>query len=191
MAMKTTLKAILTAGAALLAAPAFAATGPFFSLRNTDFIVTLAFLLFVGVLIYYKVPALLGGLLDKRAAGIKADLAEARSLRDEARRLLDSYNAKQKEMQEQADRIVSSARIEAERNAVETRAEIDRSITRRLKGAEDQIASAEASAIRQVRDQAVNIAVATASDVVAKQMTATRSADLIDAAIAEVSAKLH
>ena len=52
------------------ASPAFAAGDSFFSLANTDFVVLIAFLLFVGVLFYYKVPSLLGGLLDKRAAGI-------------------------------------------------------------------------------------------------------------------------
>ena len=49
----------------LAASPAFAATGPFFSLRNTDFIVTIAFLVFVGLLLYFKVPSAIGKLLDK------------------------------------------------------------------------------------------------------------------------------
>ena len=55
-----------------------------FSLGNTDFVVLLAFLLFVGVLIYLKVPGLLMGLLDKRADTIRAELDEARALREEA-----------------------------------------------------------------------------------------------------------
>ncbi|MGL4309106.1 MAG: F0F1 ATP synthase subunit B [Paracoccaceae bacterium] len=175
----------------LAASPALAATGPFFSLRNTDFVVTLAFLLFVGVLLYLKVPALIGGLLDKRAAGIRADLEEARNLRDEARKILDSYEKKQREVQAQADRIVATARTEAQRAADDAKVELERSIQRRLKGAEDQIASAEASAIREVKDKAVTVAVATASELLGKQMTATRSADLIDDAIAQVAAKLH
>ena len=50
--------------AGLLASPAFAADGPFFSLRNTDFVVLIAFLLFVGILMYLKVPGLLMGMLD-------------------------------------------------------------------------------------------------------------------------------
>lgn len=175
----------------LAASPALAATGPFFSLRNTDFVVTLAFLLFVGVLLYLKVPALIGSLLDKRAAGIRADLDEARNLRDEARKILDSYEKKQREVQAQADRIVATARTEAQRAADDAKVELERSIQRRLKGAEDQIASAEASAIREVKDKAVTVAVATASELLGKQMTATRSADLIDDAIAQVAAKLH
>ena len=103
--MRLTLSTLL---AGMVASPAFAATGPFFSLRNTDFIVLLAFLLFSGILIYFKVPTLLIGMLDKRADGIKTELEEARALREEAQTLLASYERKQKEVQDQADRIVSS-----------------------------------------------------------------------------------
>ncbi len=72
-----------------------AATGPFFSLGNTNFIVLIAFLLFVGVLLYIRVPGMLTGMLDKRAVQIKADLDEARALREEAKTILASYERKQ------------------------------------------------------------------------------------------------
>ena len=68
-----------------LTSPAFAASGPFVSLKNTNFVVLLAFLLFIAVLIYLKVPSLLGGMLDKRAEGIKSELDEARALREKLR----------------------------------------------------------------------------------------------------------
>ena len=84
----------------LSATPAFAASGPFLSLGNTDFVVLLGFILFGVVLVYFKVPGILGGLLDKRAEGIKSELDEARALREEAQALLASYDRKQREMQE-------------------------------------------------------------------------------------------
>ncbi|GAB4388415.1 F0F1 ATP synthase subunit B [Albidovulum sp.] len=173
------------------ASPAFAASGPFLSLRNTDFVVTLAFLLFVGVLIYFKVPQLIGGLLDKRAAGIKADLDEARALHDEARSILASYERKQKEVEAQAERIIETAKREAMAAAEQAKEELRLSIARRIAAAEEQIASAEAAAIREVRDQAVAIAVAAAGEVIAAEMPATQKARLVDEAIKEVSAKLH
>lgn len=176
---------------ALTATPAMAASGPFFSLRNTDFVVTVSFLLFVGVLVYFKVPSLLGNMLDKRAAGIKSDLDEARALHDEARSILASYERKQKEVQEQAERIVETAKREAMAAAEQAKEDLKASITRRLAAAEDQISSAEAAAVREVRNSAVNIAVAAAGDLIAKQMSATEKNKLIDAAIGEVETKLH
>ena len=60
-----------------------------------------------------------------------------------------------------------------------------------MAAAEDQIASAEAAAVKEVRDQAVMVAIAAARDVIAKQMTAADGNKLIDDAIAQVDAKLH
>ncbi|MFM2391891.1 MAG: hypothetical protein RLZZ437_3446 [Pseudomonadota bacterium] len=175
----------------LSATPALAAGDVFFSLRNTDFVVLIAFIVFVGILIYFKVPGKIGAMLDARAAQIKAELDEARSLRDEARALLATYDRKQKDVQEQSERIIASAREEALASAAQAKADLKASIERRLAAATDQIASAEAAAIRQVREQAVSVAVAAAGDVLAKQMTAEAAAGSIDAAIAQVDAKLH
>jgi len=177
--------------ASLAASPALAASGPFFSLRNSDFVVLIAFLVFIGVLVYFKVPGLLGGLLDKRAATIKGELDEARALREEAQAVLASYERKHKEVQEQADRIVATAKREAEAAAEDAKAKLAMSIDRRLKAAEDQIASAEASAVREVRDRAISVAVAAAGDLLAKQMKAADRNKLIDSAIGEVETKLH
>ncbi|MCB1339356.1 MAG: ATP F0F1 synthase subunit B, partial [Maritimibacter sp.] len=87
---------VLALAAMAAATPAFAASGPFFSLHNTNFIVLLAFIVFLAVLVYFKVPAMVAGMLDKRAAGISAELAEARALREEAQTILASYERKQK-----------------------------------------------------------------------------------------------
>ncbi len=174
-----------------MANPAFAAKGPFFSLQNTNFVVLIAFILFCAVLIYLKVPSLLGGMLDKRAEGIKSELDEARALREEAQTLLASYERKHKEVQEQADRIVAHAKEEASEAAARAKEELKVSIARRMQAAEDQIASAEAGAVKEVRDQAIVIAVAAAKDVIAKQLTADDANKLIDESIGEVEAKLH
>ena len=176
---------------ALFATPAMASTGLEFSLQNTNFVVLIAFIAFIGILIYMKVPAKLTGMLDARAATIKAELDEARALREEAKSILATYERRQKEVQEQADRIVSSARDEALAAAAQAKEDLKASIARRLASATDQIASAEAAAIRQVREQAVSVAVAAAGDVLAKQMTAEAASSSIDDAIAQVEARLH
>ncbi|WP_323006025.1 F0F1 ATP synthase subunit B [Pseudorhodobacter sp.] len=182
---------LASAGAGAIASPALAASGPFFSLGNTNFVVLISFLLFVAVLLKVGVPGKLTGMLDKRAAQIKADLDEARALREEAKAILASYERKKKEVQEQADRIVSSAKEEASSAAEQAKLDLANSIARRLAAAEDRIASAEAGAVRAVREQAVAIAIAAAGDVLAKQATAESTSASIDAAISQVGAKMH
>jgi F-type H+-transporting ATPase subunit b len=166
----------LTAASPAMAASKNPFSAYFWSFGNTDLIVAIAFFVFIGVLFYFKVPAMIGGMLDNRADTIKSELDEAR---------------KQKEVQEQANRIIEAAKDEAAEAAVQAKADIKTSIARRLAAAEERIASAEASAVKEVRDSAIVVAVAAARDVVAKQMTAASGNQLIDDAISQVEAKLH
>ena len=176
--------------ASVMASPALAADGPFVSLRNTNFIVLLSFLLFIGVLVKFKVPSILTGLLDKRADEITTTLNDARSLREEAQTLLASYERKQREVQEQADRIIAQAKVDAELAAAQANEDLKLSVERRVLAAQDQIASAEASAVKEIKNQAITVAMAVATDVLAKQMTAASGNKLIDDAIKEIDAKI-
>lgn len=177
---------------ALAGTPAHAASEyGFFSLRNTDFVVLIAFVLFLGILVYFKVPGIITGMLDKRAAQIQSELDEARALREEAQTVLAGYERKQQEVKTQSERIVAHAKDEATEAAALAKADLERSIERRLKAAEEQIASAEAAAVKQVKDQAAQIAVAAAGDVIARSMNAEKANALIDDAISTVDAKLH
>jgi len=175
----------------LAAGPALAADGPFVSLRNTDFVVLLAFLGFVAVLVYFKVPGLLGSMLDKRADTIQSELDEARSLREEAQSLLASYERKQRDVQAQADRIVEQAKKDAAAASQQAQKDLDLSIARRMQAAEEQIAQAQASAVRDVRDQAVGLSIAAARDIMAQGMRGDAAASLIDASIDAVGQRLH
>lgn len=190
--MRYFIAAALTLGAT----PALAATknifsAEFYKLSNTDFVVLLSFLIFCGILVYFKVPGTLMGMLDKRADTIRSELDEAKSLREEAQSLLASFERKSAEVKDQAGRIVAAAEEDAKAAATQAKADLEKSIARRLQAAEDQIASAEASALRSVRDRAVAVAVDAASEVLAKGTDAKRAGDLFDEALATVEAKLH
>lgn len=186
--MKTLLKSTLLASVA--ASPAFAsATG--FTLNNTNFVVTISFVLFVGVLLYLGVPKLVGKMLDDRAEGIKTEIDEARALQEEAKTILASYERKRKEVVEHSEHIIAQAKEEAELAAVAAKEALKETIARRLQAAVDQIASAQDAAVREVKDKAVTIAIAAAGDVIASKMAAKDANALIDAAIKDVGAKLH
>lgn len=184
------LATLLILGAAL---PAAAAVGdyPFFSLRNTDLIVFLGFVIFVGILIYYKVPAMITGLLDKRAEEIRTELAEARRLREEAQELRASFERRKTEVKAEAERIVEKAKADAELAARQARADLEVSIARRLKAAEDQIASAEAAAVREVRNRAVQVSIAASAELIARNMGKADANRLIEESIKTVEDRLH
>lgn len=185
------MKQLLTFSLALAASPALAASERFVSLGNTEFIVLLAFIVFIALLIYYKVPGMVAGMLDKRADGIKADLNEARALREEAQTILASYERKHKQVAEQAAHIVEHAKRESAQAAEAAKAELKASIGRRIAAAEEQIKSAEAAAVKEVRDTAIAVSIGAAQDLIAKQMTAGDGNKLIEDAIHDVETKLH
>jgi F-type H+-transporting ATPase subunit b len=160
-------------------------------LNNTNIVVGIGFVIFVGILIYFGVPGMLTRMLDSRAVKIRADLDEARALREEAQTLLASFERRQKEVAAQAEDIVAAARHEAEAAAEVAKEDIRKSVARRLHTATEQIESAEQAAIRQIRDRAVAVAIAAAGDVMKGSMNADNANALIDAAIKDVGTKLH
>ena len=118
-------------------------------------------------------------------------MEEGRSLREEGKALLASYEKKQAGVQAQADRIVEAARVEAAAAAEQAKADIKNSVARRMVAAEEQVAAAEASSIKDGRDESSIVAVAAARDISANQRTAADGNGLIDDAIDQVGAKLH
>lgn len=151
---------------------------------------TIGLVIFLAVVIYLKVPAMITGALDKRIAKIESDLAEADRLRAEAKALLDSYAQKRADAEKDAEEIVLAAREEAFRLTAETSASLDALVARRTKAVEEKIAQAEQQAVAEVRARAADLAVEAARTVLQKQMS-EKGGVLVDRAIDDVAAKLN
>ncbi|MCF8471139.1 MAG: ATP F0F1 synthase subunit B [Parvibaculum sp.] len=156
-----------------------------------EFWVMIAFFGFVALLIRYKVPGMVAGMLDKRAADIAAELDEARRLREEAQQLLASYQRKQREAMKEAEEIIAQAKVEAEQLAKETRANMEAQVERRTKLAEDKNAQAETQALNDVRATAAEVAIGAARRVIAAKIDAGKDAGIIEKSIADLASKLH
>ncbi len=158
---------------------------------DATFWVGAAFLMFVGVLFYFKVPAMLTGALDDRAAKIAEDLEQARQLREEAQALLANYERKQRDALSEAEEIIAHAKEEAAREADIAAKKLDEAIARRQQSALDKIAMAEAQAEKEVRDTAIEIAITAATAVVAQQVKGERADALIATATADLGRHLN
>ena len=160
-------------------------------LREPETWVAVAFVLFVALLVYLKVPAMLAKMLDERADKISKELAEAKKLREEAQALLAEYQKKRAEAEKDAANIVAQAKIEAESYSVETRKKLAETIERRTKQAAQKIAQAEAAAIKEVRTTATEAAIAAASKLVGEAVQGAKGSKLIDESIAAVKSRLN
>ena len=160
-------------------------------LATPEFWVAVAFVGFIGLLLYYKVPALIAKALDDRAEAIRKELDEARRLRTEAQQLLADYQRKAQLADGEARAIVEQARRESEALAAETRRSLQDTLERRTKLAEERIARAEAQALAEVRAAAVDQAIAAAERLLKAKLTAELGDGLIEESIRDLEGKLN
>jgi F-type H+-transporting ATPase subunit b len=159
-------------------------------IEDPTFWVAVAFVIFVAAA-FKKVRDGLNSALDGRAARIKAQLDEARQLREEAQAALAEYQRKVRDAAAEAKAIVDHARVEAERLRERARADQEHALKRREQLAIEKIAQAEAEALKQVRNLAVDLAVAATARLLAENMGKDQAGRLINEAIQELPDKLH
>ena len=128
-----------------------------------EFWVAVAFVILMGVFAYVGVHRTVLKTLDHRSDRIKAELDDARRLKDEAAKLLAEYKARHATAEREAEDIIAAAKAEAERIATEAKAKMEDFVARRTKTAEGKIALAEAQALADVRAAAADAAVTAAS----------------------------
>ncbi len=153
--------------------------------------VAVAFVILMGVFAYLGVHRTVLKALDHRSERIKAELDEARRLKDEAAKVLADYKTRRASAEREAEAIVATAKAEAERLAAEAKSKMEDFVARRTKAAENKIAMAEAQALADVRAAAADAAVAAASTVLSSSVKGQVADDLLTKGIAEIGQKLH
>ncbi len=156
-----------------------------------EFWVAVAFVILMGVFVYIGVPKTVLKALDHRADRIKAELDDARRLKDEAAKVLADYKARRASAEKEAAEIVAGAKAEAERIAAEAKTKMEDFVARRTKTAESKIALAEAQALADVRAAAADAAVAAASTILSQTVKGEVAEDLLTKGIADVRQKLN
>ncbi|WP_454557490.1 F0F1 ATP synthase subunit B family protein [Parapedomonas caeni] len=153
--------------------------------------VAVGMLLFIGVLLWKKVPAAIGKALDGQIAGIRSQLDQAERLRAEAEALKAEQERKKAEADALAVEIVANARNEASGIIADARAKAEALAARRREVAESKIAAAERAAIDEIRETAASIGAEAARKLIAEKLSDAGRAQLVDTAIADVGQRLH
>src|SRR3546814_10759001 len=116
-------------------------------------------LILIGIMIWKKVPQAIGRSLDGYAAKIRAELDEARRLRQEAEELLANYRAQADQAASDAKAIVANAKSEAKRVVTDAKTHADEAIARRTRLAEEKNAAAERTAIDGLKAREADMAI--------------------------------
>jgi F-type H+-transporting ATPase subunit b len=156
-----------------------------------EFWVAVAFVILMGIFAYFGIHRTVLTTLDHRSERIKAELDDARRLKEEAAKLLAEYKARHASAEREAQDIIESAKAEAERIASEAKTKMEDFVARRTKTAESKIGLAEAQALADVRAAAADAAVTAASTIMSQSVKGPIADDLLAKGIAEVREKLN
>ena len=129
------------------------------SLNNTDFVVLISFLIFVGVLIYFKVPSIVGAFLDKRSNDIQSEIEKAGEILEEAKKILSSIEADHIRTSETIGQMVETARSRAGEEEEKAKKNIEELMRNKLISAEGQIMSNERKILEEIEDRAIDLSI--------------------------------
>jgi len=133
----------------------------------------------------------LSGALDKRGADIARALADAERLRDEAVKARADAERTLAQATAEAEGIIGQARTDAERMRDRAAQGLENALKLREQQALDRIAQSEAAAAKEIRDVAVDAAMAATRALLKRDLAAGQAGALVGQAIAELPRRLH
>ena len=126
---------------------------------DATFWVAVSFFLFVGVLLYFKVPQKIFTTLDESINKIKKDIEEAEKLKEEAKNILSDYEARLDKSKVEIDLMIKNAKKESETNIIKTNDQFHKIFENRKKMAEEKIKQMKLQATKDIKNYSVEVAI--------------------------------
>ena len=156
------------------------------SLDNTDFVVLISFLIFVGVLVYFKVPAIVAAFLDKRSVDIQNEIDKASEILEEAKEILSSIEADHKRTSETIEQMVMTAKDRAGEEEEKAKKQIEELMKSKLISAEGQIGSNERKILEEIETRAIDLSIEKVRSRLSKSLSGNDYDKYFDASIQSI-----
>ena len=156
------------------------------SLDNTDFVVLISFLIFVGVLVYFKVPSIVGAFLDKRSNDIQNEIEKAGEILEEAKKILSSIEADHIRTSETIGQMVQSAKSRAEDDEEKAKKNIEELMKNKLISAEGQVMSNERKILEEIEGRAIDLSIEKVRMKLSKSLSSSDYDNQFDASIQSI-----
>ena len=124
---------------------------------DATFWVAISFFIFLGVLIYLKVPQKINNLLTDEINEMKKELNEAERLKFEAKNLLSNYESKIDKSKKETQEIISLAKKESEKTILEKTEKFHQLIEIKKKNVEEKIIQMKENALKDIKNISVKI----------------------------------
>jgi len=158
--------------------------------HDPEFWVALAFVVIV-IAALRPVLRTVNAMLDERSVRIRTQIDEAKKLREDAQALLAEYQKKQRDAMAEAEQIISQAKANAAQLKIDAEQDLVNAVARRKQQALERIAQSEAQAVAQIRNTAIDVALAAAEDLIRQNLGPAQKQALADQAITELSKRLN
>ena len=126
---------------------------------DATFWVTISFFIFLGILIYFKVPKKIRVALEQNILNIKSQISEAEKLKEDAKNILIEHEKKISDSKNEVKKMIDSANDEAEKNVLRVNKEFHNLMENRKKNAEERIRQLKNQAEKDIKNVSVKIAI--------------------------------
>ena len=157
---------------------------------DATFWVTISFLLFLGILIYFKIPQKIKEILETNIAKIKNQINEAEKLKEDAKNILTEHEKKISNSKNEVKEMIERANEEAEKNAIRISKDFQNLMENRKKNAQDRIAQLKNQAEKDIKNASIKIAIESVEKLIKNSLDKSKLDKIFSSSIEETKLAL-
>ena len=157
---------------------------------DATFWVAISFVLFIGLLVYFKIPQKVNEMLNLLISNIKNEIDESEKLRNEAKTLLDSSQTKLDSANNEAGKITDQAKKDSEKLVIEINEKFHKSAEIKKKLAETKINQMKEAAIKEIKDTSIKIAIDSVKKIISTSVDKNKLDTIFEKDLEEVKTEL-
>ena len=154
---------------------------------DSTFWVAISFLIFICILIYFKIPQKVNDLLSKLILDIKNEIDESEKLRTESNKLLEKAKNKLDSAKIESEKILDEAKKESEKIIIEMNDKFHKSSEIKKNMVQSKINQMKEQAINEIKNSSVKIAVNSVKKVISTSVDKNKLDALFDKNLSESS----
>ena len=157
---------------------------------DATFWVTISFLIFLGILIYFKIPQKVKETLEKNILSIKNQISEAEKLKEDAKNILIEHERKISDSKNEVKNLINKANEEAEKNVVKTNREFHNLMENKKKNAEERIKQLKNQAEKDIKNASVKIGIESVEKLIKNSLDKSKLDKIYSSSIEETKLAL-
>tara|TARA_B100000965_G_scaffold368494_1_gene355223 strand:- start:184 stop:681 length:498 start_codon:yes stop_codon:yes gene_type:complete len=157
---------------------------------DATFWVAVSFIIFFGILVYFKIPQNVNNLLGKMILDIKNEIDESEKLRTESKKLLDDAQGKLNSVSVDTKKILDQAKSESDKLVVEMNEKFHKSAEIKKNLTKTKIAQMKESAINEIKDHSIKIAIKSVKKIITTSVDKSKLDTLFEKNLEETKAEL-